>query len=274
MHGLEDLKLVFLVSTSEVEDHNKMLLEENDIYGDIVRTSLPDGHRMLGYKILTGYVWAAKNCPHAAAVAKTDDNVELDMVALVDAVIEKKIIKDNTIACTVPNRNLKTLRASRPHMRGNWSVSKEEYEEDIMPDFCTGFLYVTTPRIGAALVQAGHVLYGETDTSQIEDSLIAGILRERLPDVRLETLESGLLARLWLHIFSHCPWITGFKITFLNSLVISKTSSRSNVQYVGSITSPQVWRYYLCLHYEGVMEMVDSFLGGLVPDFIWNVCIR
>ena len=58
---------------------------------------------------------------------------------------------------------------------GNWSVSKEEYDEDVMPDFCTGFLYVTTPSVGAALVQAGLVMDGGTETEQIEDSLITSI---------------------------------------------------------------------------------------------------
>ena len=135
-------------------------------------------------------------------------------------------------------------------------------------------MYVTTPRVGAALVQAGLAMYGETETEQIEDSLITGILRERLPGVSLATLETCLAAKLWLRVFSHCPWITGFKITFLNTFVISKTSSRSNVQYVGHITSPQVWRYFLCLHYEGVLEMVDSLADGLVPDFVWSVCKR
>ena len=118
------------------------------------------------------------------------------------------------------------------------------------------------------------MLYMETKTEQIEDSLITGILRERLPAVSLDTLETGVMARLWLNIFSHCSWITGFKITFLNSLVISKTSSRSNVQYVGPITSPQVWRYFFCINVEGILELLDRLVGGLVPDFLWNVCKR
>ena len=32
----------------------KMLKVENDLYGDILLSSLKDGHRKLGYKILTG----------------------------------------------------------------------------------------------------------------------------------------------------------------------------------------------------------------------------
>jgi len=273
VQNLEGVRLVFLVSRSVTQYDQTKLSEEHSSYGDIVQSSLPDGHRQLGYKILTGYVWVARNCPHVWAVAKTDDNVHLDMHYIVEVTTQRKIT-ENTIACTVPNRNLKTLRASRPHMRGNWSVSKEEYEEDIMPDFCTGFLYVTTPRVGSALVQAGLALYRDTKTEQIEDSLITGILRERLSSVHLDTLEHGLMARLWLNIFSHCPWITGFKITFFNSPVISKISSRSNVQYVGPITSPKVWRYFLCLHYEGILELMDWAVVGMVPHALWDLCSR
>ena len=120
LQGLEGVRLVFLVSRGVTEDDEERLREEHSSYGDIIQSSLPDGHRMLGYKILTGYAWTHRNCQQVRAVAKTDDNVELNMQALVDV-----SVREDTIACTVPNRNLKTLRASRPHMRGNWSVSKE-----------------------------------------------------------------------------------------------------------------------------------------------------
>ena len=143
-----------------------------------------------------------------------------------------------------------------------------------MPDFCTGFLYVTTPRVGAGLVQAGLELYNDTDVEQIEDSLITGVLRERLPGVFLDTLETGVTAPLWLNFFSHCPWLIGFKITFFNDMVISKRSSRSDVQYVGSVTDPGVWRYFLCLHLEGGLGLVDHAMPGLVPQIVWDICVR
>ena len=57
-------------------------------------------------------------------------------------------------------------------MRGNWSLTKvlndnlefedhdaiiqylqEQLEPDKIPDFCSGFLYVTKPQVGAALAQ-------------------------------------------------------------------------------------------------------------------------
>ena len=42
-------------------------------------------------------------------------------------------------------------RSDKPHMTGNWSTSKEVLEEDIMPDFCCGFSYITSPQVGPSL---------------------------------------------------------------------------------------------------------------------------
>ena len=62
-----------------------------------------------------------------------------------------------------------------------------------MPAFCVGFLSLATPEVGAQLAQVGFALYRESprDITQIEDSLVTGVLRERLPQLRLEMLEAG-----------------------------------------------------------------------------------
>ena len=44
----------------DIESVQKMLKVENDLYGDILQSSLKDGHRKLGYKILTGNVQSRK----------------------------------------------------------------------------------------------------------------------------------------------------------------------------------------------------------------------
>ena len=75
----KDVRLVFLISTPNEKETQERLFEEHEEYGDLLNTNLSDGHRKLGYKILTGYLWAAKRCSGVKAVAKTDDNVELDV---------------------------------------------------------------------------------------------------------------------------------------------------------------------------------------------------
>ena len=72
-------KIVFLIANSRSEEDQASLEREHDDHGDIVQCDIEDGHRLLGYKILCGHVWSYEHCRHVTHVAKTDDNVEVDV---------------------------------------------------------------------------------------------------------------------------------------------------------------------------------------------------
>ena len=74
-------------------------------------------------------------------------------------------------------------------MTGNWSWSEAEFSRSYMPEVCNGWLSLTTPRVGAELAQVGLTMFGETGAGN-GDQLVTGILRERLPHVRIDILES------------------------------------------------------------------------------------
>lgn len=273
---LASIKLVFLIAMARSEREQSALVSEKIKYGDIVQSSVPDGHRLLAYKILMGYVWTYNDCGNVPYVGKTDDNVELDLARLMVTLQSRRDKHDQFIACSVPSRNIATGRLARPHMRGNWSLTKDQLEADRLPDFCTGFLYVTRPSVGAALAQAGLEMFRNSEDIVItEDYLIAGVLRERLGEVEVESLrQEGLVDKVWEDYLSHCPWLVTVQQTFFNDLVKSKRSSRHNVQYVGSLTNWTVWRFFICLHIESLLESVELRLPGIVPDLLWDVCER
>ena len=75
-------------------------------------------------------------------------------------------------------------------MTGNWSWSEAEFSRSYMPEVCNGWLSVTTPKVGAELAQVGLSLFGESGVSN-GDTLVTGVLRERLPHVRIDILESS-----------------------------------------------------------------------------------
>jgi len=287
---MEGVKIIFMVSTpiasdeqnNDVDVVQKKLEGENEHHGDILQSSLEDGHRKLGYKILTGYVWGYQHCSDSILVGKTDDNVVLDMESLLTGVrmLESNPPSVRSVMCGsgTPHRNMKPLRSDRTHMTGNWSISKEQVESDFHPDFCCGFLYLTTPSVGAELVQAGLSAYGNVEVEQIEDSFITGELRERLDNVMISSLSSmsssSPTSFLWSSILSHCPWLSLTKLSFGNDLVVTKFSSRSKVMYVGPITNPHLWRYYICLHIEFVLENLEKMIPGYAPQFIFDLCKR
>ena len=265
---------MFLVSSCQPgQECEQDLEQEHHQHADILQTSLLDGHRRLGYKILAGYVWAHQHCPHVEHVLKTDDNVVMDLKLMMELSAEKRP-DDRVIVCGSgpPHRNMKTKRSSRPGMLGNWTADIDQLPQARVPDFCAGFLYLVTPTTGVRLAQAGLEVFGhfEKEITLIEDMLITGVLRQSLADVHLDML-AETNKHCWLHFLSHCPWLTVAKLTFFDDLVINKTSDRSGVQYVGSVTSPKVWRFFLCLHLEvALLAMEDIFDVG----FLWDICKR
>merc|ERR1719347_125450 len=168
-------------------------------------------------------------------------------------------------------------------MTGNWTVKNEDIEEvgnqkEFIPDFCVGYLYLTTPKIGAALVQVAHSLYSSApqENNLIEDYLVTGYLRERLPWAKLSLLENtGMRAWLWNQAFSCCPWLSFFNNFFLNPIVLSKVSSRSGTMYVGPLTSPAMWKFYFCSSWETLLKMVEGHTSLInIPQTLWDICKR
>ena len=270
----DHVRLVFLVSSCSHCHHD--LVSEHDQHADIVTTSLEDGHRRLGYKILSGYIWAGTHCPQVRSTVKTDDNVVLDLSTLVSTLADHHVGDDVVVCgCGPPHRNMKTKRSEKPRMLGNWSAPEDQLGDDVVPDFCAGFMYLMTPATGSRLVQESVKMFGDykDDVVLIEDMLITGVLRDSLGDVDLEMLPSTRLRWLWTQVLSHCPWLTVFKMTFFDELVIRKTSDRSGVQYVGSVTDLKVWKFFICLHVEVALINIDNLFGS-VPDFLWDICQR
>ena len=199
------MKVVFLVARTEGELQQGQLEAEQVRHGDIVQVGVADGHRLLGYKILAGHVWAFHHCQTASQVAKSDDNVELDMEGLVSSLQARQGEGlENVITCPTVSYNPVVIRSTSGGMTGAWSESPSDWERDRLPTFCVGFLSLTTPSLGAQLAQVGLELYRdrETDVVQIEDSLITGVLRERLPHLTIEVLSVG--SPVWNTVSSWC----------------------------------------------------------------------
>ena len=102
------LKVVFVVAEARTVKQQQQLLGEHRVHGDIVQSSVQDGHRLLAYKILMGYVWTYSACGHVPHVAKTDDNVDMDVAELLEILGSRRDGDKQFIACSVPSRNIAT----------------------------------------------------------------------------------------------------------------------------------------------------------------------
>lgn len=70
------------------------------------------------------------------------------------------------------------------------SVSHSEMSRRVFPDFCPGWLYVTTPRVGLHLAEVANMATDIYNVARLDDIYVTGFLRERLRGITLQQLHS------------------------------------------------------------------------------------
>lgn len=155
--------LVFMVGLAKTKEEKKILLEESQLYHDIVQGNYIDTYHMLSYKALASLEWVASHCSHVPWTLHTDDDVLIDFF-LLTRLLKKFADKKSFLCYTWDNSNVRR--------KGRWHVGPEEYPETKYPPYCAGAVWVVaTPLI--------HQLLHAIDNAPflwVDDVYITGIL--------------------------------------------------------------------------------------------------
>ncbi|KAG8441351.1 hypothetical protein GDO86_006909 [Hymenochirus boettgeri] len=155
-YGEVDVVTVFLVGLSPNETSNvqKMLEEENSIYGDIVQQDFMDTYYNLTIKILMGMEWIAKYCSNTGYVMKIDSDMFLNVDYLVHKVLHpsKPICADYSTGLIV--ENTKPIRDKT----SKWYVSKKIYPNDTYPPYFSGPGYVFSAELAQRIYNVAQVI--------------------------------------------------------------------------------------------------------------------
>ena len=206
--------------------------------------------------------------PITRYVSKIDDDSIIDF-DLLDSLLDRRALtsSEETISCPTVIRNQKPWRYPDAKVMGKWTHPLEEIPDKFFPDYCQGFLYVTSPKVGLALAEAALVLGDQVKPDKLEeDYIVTGWLAERLPWVSLRSL-TPLGGDAWDTFFSHCSLLGLIRFSF-NPLALGAGSADSpGLQYVNSP------RFVLCVMAE---FLVYEYLRplGLTWDIIWEGCRR
>jgi len=273
---VKNVSLLFLVGKTTSSEVQQRLGEENKDHGDMLQGSVLDSYHTLAYKTLMGFIWINKNCPHVSFVAKMDDDVTLDLERMME-VLEAKY-GGNTefegspppvIECPSVMKNMRPWRHNHTNtIMGKWSVTHSEMSRRVFPDFCPGWLYVTTPRVGLHLAEVANMATDIVNVARLDDIYVTGFLRERLEGITLQQLHSkGWNGLSWNSVFSHCPFLGITKNIFYNDIVLDKGSGR--------VTYIKGQKFYWCAFLEFfILENVEYVAPGLSPKFLWDLCSR
>jgi len=274
----EGVYILFLLGKTSSSALQEKLQTENMVHGDMVQISVMDHYKALSYKTLTGFIWANRFCGSAKYIVKVDDDVSVDLDNLM-FLLEKKYGEDSPHGGTVPDivecpsvmKNMRPWRQNHTEsIMSKWSISKEDMERRVFPDFCPGWLYVITPRVGLALAEVGVQNSHELMTkARLDDIFVTGFLRERLPWARLQQLHDGTMGKAWNGFFSHCPFLGITKNIFYNDVVLDKGS--------GSVSYIKGQKFYWCAFLEFfILENIEFLFPSMAKHTapLWAVCKR
>lgn len=272
---VDEVSVLFLLGNTYSVDVHNLVRSENEIHGDILQGSTVDSYRTLAYKTLMGFVWVNRFCSQARYIVKLDDDVQLDLPRLT-SVLNRKYGQTSeygdrppdVVECPSVMRNMRPWRHNHSHtIMGKWSVSREEMSRRVFPDFCPGWLYVTTPKVGLGLAEIAWKSRDLIPVARLDDIFVTGFLLERLAGVSLQQLNNGLTGFSWNHFFSHCPFLGITKNIFYNDIVLDKGS--------GSVTYIKGQKFYWCAFLEFfILENIEYLAPELSPNYLWDMCSR
>ncbi|KAM9320389.1 beta-1,3-galactosyltransferase 5 [Gastrophryne carolinensis] len=170
------------------------LPEEVQTYKDIIQKDFVDSYYNLTIKTLMGIDWIVHYCPQTSYVMKTDTDMFINTLYLVELLLRKNQTTDLFTGL---------LKINDPPVRNifnKWYISKTEYGEDMYPPFCSGTGYV----FSVDIAQKVYKIYPTIPYFKLEDVYI-GICLNKLK-VPLQELHSEEVFFVSKPAFSICTY--------------------------------------------------------------------
>ncbi|XP_059163000.1 beta-1,3-galactosyltransferase 1-like [Physella acuta] len=167
--------MVFILGRATDPAVQELVDMEAAHYGDIVQEDFVDSYRNLTYKGVAGLKWASLFCNQSDFLLKTDDDILIDIVTLIEDLYTRVIpIRHSTgrlVLCNLWTR-MKVIRDPK----SKWFISREEFSGEYFPPYCSGSAFLLSSELAPALYTAAL----HTPFFWVDDYYITGLLVSKL----------------------------------------------------------------------------------------------
>ena len=139
------IRYVFLLGYEDIDTFKKVE-HEKGIYFDIVLHDYKESYRNLTLKTLMGLQWAAKFCPAARYIMKTDDDMFVNITNVL------RLTKEPGMDAVVFGMCMYDAQPIRDNI-SKWYASPIEYPSSKYPGFCSGTGYVMSRAVAAGITR-------------------------------------------------------------------------------------------------------------------------
>jgi beta-1,3-galactosyltransferase 1 len=161
------VRTFFVIGFSQL--HQNALLQENAMYGDILQENYIDSYKNLSLKALSAMRYISSHCQFTHFVLKADDDIFVNIFALVRHLRASELTPPKSISCLV--------WPYMPVMRdpnSKWYVSPEEWPQDAYTDYCSGSAFIISVPAISTMLQVLPL----TPYHWVDDFYITGILAD------------------------------------------------------------------------------------------------
>ncbi|XP_060567640.1 beta-1,3-galactosyltransferase 1-like [Ruditapes philippinarum] len=134
-----NIRYAFLLGKPTNDVFHETVVQENNVYHDIIKEDFIDTYMNLTYKTIMGFKWVVTFCPTAKYILKTDDDMYINVPNFVHYV--------NTSGAELENHvvgSCETIPSPIRNKNSKWYASIESYKERRYPGYCSGTGYLTS----------------------------------------------------------------------------------------------------------------------------------
>lgn len=146
-----NIRYAFLLGEITEEPIQEMINTEDKFYRDILQADFPENYYTLTIKTLMGYHWAVKHCPSNTFIVKTDDDVFINIPAVLDMIKKHKNLLQRSIGGFC-KKDIEPVR----DVKSKYYVSHVEYPQKKFPGYCSGTGYVTSINVVKRVVEVSR----------------------------------------------------------------------------------------------------------------------
>lgn len=167
-------RILFVLGLTNSSATQQELLQESRQYRDMIQENFDDTYHNLTYKAVSWLRFVSRYCPNIDYVLKADDDMVINMRHVTKFLRFHYVAGDHrTVYCLIWY-NLTVQR--EPNNR--WHLSKEDYDNDYFPNYCSGSAYILTSDIIEPLYRQSF----RVPFFWIDDIYVTGLLVKRFND--------------------------------------------------------------------------------------------
>lgn len=163
------LQMMFFLGKTTNEEIKDTIAKEKKKYMDIIEVDIEENYENLAKKSISILQWVHKNCKTPKYILKVDDDIFLNL-NLLKTYLDVKNLSNSIVGCKV--------RGSSPFRfpLSKWHISREQYKEDVFPDYISGPAYV----ISGDILDKLYFATKKVPYIFLEDVYLTGICRKHI----------------------------------------------------------------------------------------------